>query len=1219
MADSGDSGGWPPLKEEISEVNGSSTFAMTDSFGINELGGFDDFLFSEDGLLSDLADPFAMEDEAFDFLSLPNNVGYMNQPQNEQAQLNQNAQQFMLHQQPQQQPQALQHHLSPQPLSQQPLSQQPLSQQPHPQQAQPQLSNLLTSHPVQRAAQNSRSAVNLNGVGASGISVLLQQGVVAPIDNSPMGFCPSQVLQPALTTSSSSQMPLQMQHQLKPQQHVIQTQAQQQIKKQISPKPGPLKKQPILQQKPVAPATSQPGQIVLQSVSQLSSGEKVPQVVVQAAQLIKTDPLVSIPATTLMYTTSTTSSANGSQPCQPVHTFVNAAGGTILATGIPLVLDTDKVAINRLPSVYPPQTTNTTTQPKVKEVKRSAHNAIERRYRTSINDKIIELKDMVVGTESKLNKSAILRKAIDYIRFLQNQNARLKAENMQMKMNAHKHNLKDLLAPTILPSNATSPGAFTPPHSDISSPELSPPHSHSDASLPPSPDYLSRKNDIKDEDDDDDDAMSGSSDRSQSGMLDTTKMAMCMFMLTVVTFNPLGLALDGARSFSSQESYGRGRSILSSHDDADSSSWFGGSWFSPAALLLWMSNLLVLTACLVKLLALSDPIISTSKASTAFWRHRKQAEFNLIKGENIAAQQELRRALQALGRPLPASRIELWSCVIWQIIRQCLHRLWIGRWISQNGPTIFSRGGHRASAQSARELALVYHRLHQLHLVSAGTANALDGGGLGSGSISGLALALSAVNSGEAAGHSLSHHQLADMYVAYALRLKTILAAPLQSLCRGYLSLARSHVLRATEPVPARLQWLLTPYGCRFLVSQQWSYSPARSSAFSMLGSAGDPLAYVMREYREHLLERALHTLVLPGGRLDAGGTPTSSCDGATEEPARRAQTPDALTFIQLLLENSTAMVDGDTAAAAAAALPTRSQLQVPSCEDELARWWAAVVGVAAYWLLGEDAHAERLYARVELLPEQLSTQPDPVARAVQMAYRARRTASAVLRGHLSPGNGASREAQRLCDAAGRYLEDSLAYWSCKQPNNLVLMVQLVALDWLLETRTALWEQDNLSAAPHSPTGDSAPSPVPVAPAVLTGFQRDVCSLRRLAQQLPAAVPRVFVSEATARLMAGAAPGRTQQLLDRSLRHRTHRTTPLCGKDREQNAGGEREHAAALFLACRHLPAPLLSSPGERAGMLAEAAKTLERIGDKKRLEECYQLMKNLTATVTAA
>lgn len=98
------------------------------------------------------------------------------------------------------------------------------------------------------------------------------------------------------------------------------------------------------------------------------------------------------------------------------------------------------------------------------------------------------------------------------------------------------------------------------------------------------------------------------------------------------------------------------------------------------------------------------------------------------------------------------------------------------------------------------------------------------------------------------------------------------------------------------------------------------------------------------------------------------------------------------------------------------------------------------MVGVAAYWLLGEDSHAERLYARVELLPEQLSSQPDPVARAVQTAYRARRTACAAVRGHLSPGSSATREALRLCDAAGRYLEDSLAYWSCKQPNNLMLV-----------------------------------------------------------------------------------------------------------------------------------------------------------------------------------
>ena len=73
------------------------------------------------------------------------------------------------------------------------------------------------------------------------------------------------------------------------------------------------------------------------------------------------------------------------------------------------------------------------TVPPKKPERRSAHNVIEKRYRSSINDKIIELKNMVAGEDAKMNKSLILRKAIDYIRFLQNQNIKLKQENLQLK------------------------------------------------------------------------------------------------------------------------------------------------------------------------------------------------------------------------------------------------------------------------------------------------------------------------------------------------------------------------------------------------------------------------------------------------------------------------------------------------------------------------------------------------------------------------------------------------------------------------------------------------------------------------------------------------------------------------------------------------------------------------------------------------------------------
>jgi sterol regulatory element-binding transcription factor 1 len=102
-----------------------------------------------------------------------------------------------------------------------------------------------------------------------------------------------------------------------------------------------------------------------------------------------------------------------------------------------------------------------------------------------------------------------------------------------------------------------------------------------------------------------------------------------------------------------------------------------------------------------------------------------------------------------------------------------------------------------------------------------------------------------------------------------------------------------------------KLQWLFTAYGHRFFVSHHWSYgSVAVVSTFSSLGNNADPLAYVMRAYREHLLDRALQTLVAPGGRLDAYDV----------EPLRRTQTSDVLTYVQLLMESAVATGSlGDT------------------------------------------------------------------------------------------------------------------------------------------------------------------------------------------------------------------------------------------------------------------------------------------------------------------
>ncbi len=65
-----------------------------------------------------------------------------------------------------------------------------------------------------------------------------------------------------------------------------------------------------------------------------------------------------------------------------------------------------------------------------------------------------------------------------------------------------------------------------------------------------------------------------------------------------------------------------------------------------------------------------------------------------------------------------------------------------------------------------------------------------------------------------------------------------------------------------------------------------------------------------------------------------------------------------------------------------------------------------------------------------------------------------------------------------------------------------------------------------------------------------------------------------------------------------------------------ESSGGEREHARALLLACRHLPGQL-ASPGQRSSMLSEASKMFEKLGDKKSHQECRNLLLKFRSTAS--
>uniref|UniRef100_A0A8C1XPK1 Sterol regulatory element-binding protein 1 n=1 Tax=Cyprinus carpio TaxID=7962 RepID=A0A8C1XPK1_CYPCA len=897
------------------------------------------------------------------------------------------------------------------------------------------------------------------------------------------------------------------------------------------------------QQQPVVTYPNQNGYTVLIVCTKHSSC--VLQVLLQP-QFIKADSLLltTLKPDACMVTTVAspciTSLATSTAPVQNTSLQALMSGGTILTT-VPLVVDTEKLPINRITISGKPG-----GQPHKGE-KRTAHNAIEKRYRSSINDKIIELKDLVAGTEAKVEFIF----SIDFIRYLQQSNQKLKQENMALKMSIQKNkSLKDLVIMEV----DVKPEIPTPPASDVGSPQSSGPFSHHGSdSESDSPMEEDNKPVVE----------------RAGGMLDRSRMALCAFTLLFLSFNPLASLLCGGWSSSGTTVSGHtGRSMLAVQDAAESWGWL--DWMLPT-LLVWLLNGVLVAGVLIRLLVYGEPVTRPhSESSVLFWRHRKQADLDLARGDFAQASQNLWTCLKALARPLPTSQLDLTCAVLWSALRLCLQRLWVGRWLASRAGAIRSNRPLQEDARkSCRDAALVYHRLHQLHMT----------GKLGGSHLSAIHMALSALNLAECAGDCLPVATLAEIYVSAALRVKTSLPRLLHFTTRVFLSSARQACLSPSGSVPPAMQWLCHPLGHRFFVDEDWSIrSTPKESIYSQAGNSVDPLAQVTQAFREHLLEKALYCVAQPRGDK-------SLSDGDGEYS-------DSLEYLQLLTSAS------DAAGATTQSFAIGSNMATVTGCDSHSKWWSSVVVVIINWLQGDDVAAERLYPAVEHLPRSLQTAESPLPKACLNTFKAVRSLLAKPESY--------QLSLSYCEKASGLFRDSLHLGPHCSTSTLDKLVQLLLCDLLLVTRTNVWREQQVASQQSSSTAAS--------PAELQGFQQDLSSLRKLTQSFKPAMRRLFLHEATARLMAGASPTRTHQLLDRSLRRRT--TSGSRTEECEMHPG-QREQAEAVMLACRYLPPYFLSAPGQRVGMLVDAARTLEKLGDKRTLHDCQQMIIKLGSGTT--
>ncbi|CAD7003346.1 unnamed protein product [Ceratitis capitata] len=818
----------------------------------------------------------------------------------------------------------------------------------------------------------------------------------------------------------------------------------------------------------------------------------------------------------------------------------------------------NKVPINRI-------------QPRKKEVKRSAHNAIERRYRTSINDKISELKNLIIGESAKLNKSAVLRKSIDKIRDLQKQNSEMRMEIQRLQnelLNQSNCNVKHLLNSTFIEKNDDKRNAInsttklekqriiTPPCSDESNASSRSP-THSDISLPCSP-------------------FNGSVNNSNSYKIKNmstairdmshSRLTLCIFMLAFIAINPFQLFLSRAsETFGFYENNGNfdgitQRRILNIDEQSTNNSKIWYNYF--CSFFLSLINFVIIMTCLIKFVKYVNPLRNIKNSD-----YKTQKEYGdklYEKGDLTGAYLEYMSCLKSLGVKMPTCASDFVILTTWQFIRLFIFHLRIRCKIYRK-----SDPNTESKASNARELALFFNRLNQLQLTTETNP------------VHGLTITLYALDLAHTAHNMLNHEDMTTIYLTSALRIKQCSPRSLKFFIRYCLRKGKQEWFKSSGE-SKQYNWIFTSFGTQYIIESDFRTNKIMlidDSIFTQLPTTANPLSYLLKNYQEYLLLQAIQSLVGSTSKFcETKKTSFKGHDTINSRYGDNTMASNAMTFISMLRDSF-----------------------CPDHNNEKTEWWINVLEVFVYWLLGEDLKAQESYQRARVLPNGLESSNDRLPKALYLAMQSKFLSMQYCSNF---GSRDSNDIINICNVSGNCLQECLTLNKITSVRKINLMFQLLTCDWILETKTQLWEAEYMRA--DKVVNKQVPSEY------LEKFQKDLNSMRHIIEALQIGQQRIYLYEAVCRLMAGVAPGPTQQLLDRSLRHRSLRSSAICGGKDKSNIyeGFERERATAIYIACKYLPTALICSPGERVGMLAEAAKTLEKVGDKRKLNDCYKLIK---------
>lgn len=832
-------------------------------------------------------------------------------------------------------------------------------------------------------------------------------------------------------------------------------------------------------------------------------------------------------------------------------------------------------------------------QAKIAKTSRSAHNAIEKRYRASINTRITELYQILVPdpSEPKLSKAGILERAIRHIKHLQQSLKKSREENAWLRkmLDGTMNKAAKGGGEVVMDSSFMCDAIPSPPDSADGLPDS--PQGGVMSSDGGSPSHLHQMNGSIDEflvsrspSSNNSSVMDSPpphhqqqqqqspNNMTRQGMSENKRFVMCLFLMTCVCINPvdkvIGSVFPSNDNFASASaSHNTGRSILGYGGSESSATGGWLEWMLPL-MIGWLFNGAICAYTLLHLLVWGEPTVGKNSVEHGEYVERRDEASELMrKREYEAAAQSYHQCLASLGRPIPTSALQRTLAFVWNWVRLLLGMCGVDKLMSRCGGMLLQSTALRADQvkTSASLAAHIYLRLDQLNMTGKIKGSRMEG----------LMYSLTAVNMSQVAGWKLTPPDVAvRIYATAALRFKRHFPTALRWMSWYFIRCSRAVLHKYSNDCDGELRWLVENGGEQFVVGDDatlWSYETDEDDDdcddFSTIADRDDPLSHAAFHFRKHVMKQALYTLVMP----ETPWLQHHHKGGKRQTPAAAA-----LKYLKIVTKCEEEEMDEE--------------------EDEAeSKFWLSVATAAAHYAQGDISEAQQYHQIIEQLPLSLANSRNELPRAVSAAFTAYKL---VMMTSQADDDDDTRhdDIMRQCNKASRLLRDNLL--NRNNNHNIPMAFRLISCEWVLKSRVVLWEE----SCCYDDTTRRAPLDQ------LASFENDLTLFKTIVADQTQLTSKVCIYEASLRMMAGASPIQTQQILNQVMRRRRR-----CSKrDTVELETGEYEHGVAKLMSCRHLPTSMMSSPGQRSAMLKEACKLMEVFGDHKSFEVATNLLKSI-------